>query len=101
VDDFARLDPDTRLILVGDASMAPYELMATDGSIHIEERSGRPSIERLKFLADMFQYCVWLNPAPQRMWNYTRTIMTISDIFPMYELTLDGLDGAIAHLMAK
>jgi len=26
-----RLDPETRFIIVGDASMAPYELMATDG----------------------------------------------------------------------
>ena len=101
IDDFIRLDPETRLILVGDASMAPYELMATDGSIHLEERSGLPSIERLKFLAENFRHCVWLNPAPRRMWNYTRTIMVIRDIFPMFELTLDGLDGAIAQLMAS
>jgi len=99
IDDLVRLDPDTRLILVGDASMAPYELMATDGSIHIEERSGQPSIERLKFLSETFPYCVWLNPAPRRMWNYTRTITVIRDIFPMFELTLDGLDEAIARLM--
>jgi hypothetical protein len=101
VDEFIRVDPETRLILVGDASMAPYELMATDGSIHIEERSGRPSIERLKFLADTFPFCVWLNPVPRRMWNYTRTIMVMQDIFPMFELTLDGLDKAIARLMAQ
>ena len=36
--------------------MAPYELMARDGSIHIEERSGQPSIERLKFLAETFTH---------------------------------------------
>jgi uncharacterized protein with von Willebrand factor type A (vWA) domain len=101
VDEFVRLDPDTRLILVGDASMAPYELMATDGSIHIEERSGRPSIERLRFIAETLPYNVWLNPAPRRMWNYTRSIMAIQDIFPMFELTLDGLDQAIACLMGK
>ena len=39
VDELMRRDPETRVIIVGDASMAPYELMATDGSIHIEERS--------------------------------------------------------------
>jgi uncharacterized protein with von Willebrand factor type A (vWA) domain len=33
VEEFTRLDPETRLVIVGDASMAPYELMATDGSI--------------------------------------------------------------------
>lgn len=101
IDDLVRLDPETRLILVGDASMAPYELMATDGSIHIEERSGHPSVKRLQFLASTFSHCVWLNPVPERMWDYTRTITVIRDIFPMFELTLDGLDGAITRLMEK
>lgn len=101
VDDFMRLDPDTRLIFVGDASMAPYELMASDGSIYLRERSGKPSHERLKFLAETFPYSVWLNPVPSRMWNYTRTIMFIRQIFPMFELSIDGLEKAVAHLMAK
>ncbi len=101
VDDFVRFDPETRLILVGDASMGPYELMAADGSIHVEERSARPSIERLRFLAETFSRCVWLNPVPARMWGYTRTIQMISRIFPMFELSIDGLEGAVSHLMAK
>ncbi len=101
VDDFTRFDPETRFILVGDASMAPYELMATDGSIHVEERSGLPSIERLKFIATLFPHAVWLNPVMSPHWRYTRTITIIGDIFPMFELSLDGLEKAIAHLMAK
>jgi len=101
IDEFTRFDPETRLILVGDASMAPYELMASDGSIHIEERSGKPSLHRLQFLAETFPHCVWLNPVPERIWNYTRSITLIRDIFPMFELTLDGLDEAITRLMAK
>ncbi|MCG8563663.1 MAG: hypothetical protein MI747_01125 [Desulfobacterales bacterium] len=101
VGEFSRLDPDTRLIIVGDASMAPYELMAHDGSIHISERSGRPSIEQLRFLADTFPHAVWLNPVSESMWGYTHTIMTISSIFPMFELSLDGLEGAVTELMKK
>jgi uncharacterized protein len=101
LDDFTRLDPDTRLIMVGDASMAPYELMATDGSIHIEERSGRPSIERLRQLTELFRHSVWLNPKPAAEWGWTRTIGHIQNIFPMFELTLDGLDNAVSHLMSK
>lgn len=81
--------------------MAPYELMATDGSIHIEERSGLPSIDRLNLLAQTFQRCVWLNPTAYRLWSLTRTIGVISSIFPMFELTLDGLDRAVTHLMSK
>jgi hypothetical protein len=101
IEEFIRLDPQTRFIMVGDASMAPYELMSTDGSIHIEERSGVPSLECLKYLAETFPHCVWLNPVPASMWNYTRTISVISEIFPMFELTLDGLEQAVTRLMAK
>lgn len=101
VDEFVRMDPDSRLIMIGDASMAPYELMANDGSIYITERSGKPSLERLKNLAETFPHCVWLNPVPKGMWHYTRTIMMIKNIFPMFELTIDGLEEAVTHLMAK
>jgi len=99
--EFSRLDPDTRLIVLGDASMAPYELMAHDGSIHITERSGRPSLEQLNFLAKTFPHTVWLNPVSESMWGYTHSIMTIAQIFPMYELSLDGLEKAVEKLMAK
>jgi uncharacterized protein with von Willebrand factor type A (vWA) domain len=101
VEEFASWDPDTRLIVVGDASMAPYELMATDGSIHIEERSGLPSIDRLNLLTKMFPRSVWLNPTPFRLWQMTRTIGIIANIFPMFELTLEGLDKAVTSLMRR
>ena len=101
VEDFISFDPQTRLIMVGDGSMAPYELMAADGSIHVEERSGKPSIEQLKFLARTFPHCVWMNPVFSQKWNQTPTITTIGQIFPMFELTLDGLEQAVNHLMAK
>ena len=100
IEAFAALDPETRFFIVGDASMAPYELMATDGSIHLEERSGRPSIECLKFLAQNFPHIVWLNPVPSRTWKYIPTINTIAQIVPMYELTIDGLEKAVAYQMS-
>ena len=101
VEELVRLDPETRFIAVGDASMAPYELMATDGSIHIEERSGRPSYERLQFIAETFPRAIWLNPKLAVEWPYTRTINVIREIFPMFELTLDGLEKAVTHMMGK
>lgn len=101
VDEFVKIDPETRFIIVGDASMAPYEIMATDGSIHIEERSGKPSIERLQFLSRTFRHSAWLNPKPADEWPYTRTINVIRQIFPMFEITLDGLDKMATHLMSK
>jgi len=101
VDEFIKIDPETRFIIVGDASMAPYEIMATDGSIHIEERSGRPSIERLQLLSRTFRHSAWLNPKPSDEWPYTRTVNVIRQIFPMFEITLDGLEKMVAHLMSK
>lgn len=101
IDEFVRNDPETRLIIVGDASMAPYELMVADGSIYAFEKSGRPSIERLKFLAETFNHCAWLNPVSRRNWDYTHTIKVIGSIVPMYELSLDGLEKAITHLMQR
>lgn len=101
VEEFIKFDPETRLIFIGDASMAPYELMASDGSIYIHERSGKPSLERLKLLAKQFPHSVWLNPVPQSMWNYTHTISVLYSIFPMFELTIDGLESAISYLMKK
>ncbi len=101
VTDFATWDLETRLVIVGDASMAPYELMATDGSIYIDERSGRPSIDQLNLLGKLFRHAVWLNPTPLRLWPMTRTIGIVSQIFPMYELTLEGLDAAVQYLMRR
>jgi hypothetical protein len=101
VDDLVRLDPETRFIIVGDASMAPYELMATDGSIYIDERSGKPSYERLRFIAKTFPHSVWINPKLVEEWVYTGTIQPIREIFPMFELTLDGLEKAVGSMMRK
>jgi uncharacterized protein with von Willebrand factor type A (vWA) domain len=101
VDDLARLDPQTRFIVVGDASMAPYELMAVEGSIHIEERTWKSSRERLTTIAKTFPRAVWLNPVPVQEWQYVHTVKVIASIFPMFELTLSGLENAVTHLMRK
>lgn len=101
VNELAHLDPETRIIIVGDASMSPYELMAANGSIHIEEQSGRPSYERLQFIVKTFPYSIWLNPKPADEWPYTSTITIIQEISPMFELTLDGLEKAVSYMMQK
>ncbi|MFH0783352.1 MAG: hypothetical protein V2B20_15565 [Pseudomonadota bacterium] len=101
IKDFVRLDPDTRLIIVGDASMAPYELMSTDGSIYAFERSGKPSIEQLRFLAETFSRAIWLNPIDENHWQYTHSLNVIRSVFPMYELSLDGLEKGVRYLMGR
>ncbi len=100
--DFTRFDPETRLIIVGDASMAPYELMNQNGAIYyMNQRYVQPSIEYLQILGKTFRHSVWLNPVPQADWDYTWTIKSIAKVFPMFELSLDGLEKAVRHLIAR
>jgi uncharacterized protein with von Willebrand factor type A (vWA) domain len=100
IEDFTRRDPETRIIFVGDASMAPYEL-TSPGAISIDQRVAMPSINRLTFLARTFRHAVWLNPRSENLWRSTWTVSTIGGIFPMFELSLNGLDKAVTHLMSR
>jgi uncharacterized protein with von Willebrand factor type A (vWA) domain len=101
VDEFPRKDPDTRIIVVGDASMAPYELSYSNGSVYVGESDPLPSIERIKFIAKTFRHIAWLNPVPALYWDNTLTIQNIREFFPMFELTLDGLEKAVKHLVSR
>jgi len=101
IEEFTRRDPETRLIIVGDAAMANYELMGVNGAIYVGQKDSQSSEERLKFLARTFRHAVWLNPQTESSWGYTWTICAIGKIFPMFELTLDGLDNAVQHLMKR
>ena len=98
------LTPDYKVILLGDASMAPSELTMPGGSIDWSYNSNEPGIIWLRRIAEHFSHAVWLNPIPEPYWdratgNYT--ISAIRDIFPMFELTVEGLDGAIKKLKVR
>ncbi len=101
VDEFVRLDPETRLVIVGDASMAPYELAYVNGSIYLEQHEGRASMDYLHFLAKTFSHSIWINPMQEFEWDGTWTVRAIRQVFPMFELTLDGLEKAVLHLMSR
>jgi hypothetical protein len=101
IDELVRFDRETRFVIVGDASMAPFELTSQNGSIYYEEQSGKPSVERLHFIAKAFPHAIWLNPVPACEWKHTYTIGVIRQIFPMFELTLDGLEKAVTHMRRK
>lgn len=92
-------DNDYKLILVGDAEMAPSELTWRNGAIDYWYHNDTPGIVWLQRIRDKFKDSVWLNPLPARSWDYVHTIRLIRDIFPMFELTLEGLDDGVRHLM--
>jgi len=91
------LTPKHRLLFVGDASMAPYELFSTYGW-----PASRDQLAGIDWLRRFRQRCrasVWLNPDPQRYWRHP-TVSAIGEVFPMYELTLDGIRDAVKTLRA-
>jgi uncharacterized protein with von Willebrand factor type A (vWA) domain len=97
---------DYRLIVVGDASMAPLELTAAGGAIDIGYENREPGIIWIDRLAKHFRHAVWINPVPKKSWdaskNYrAQTISMIRTIIPMYELTLDGLTEAVKKLKSR
>ncbi len=92
-------DNDYKLILIGDAEMAPSELTWVNGAIDYWYHNDTPGLAWLQRLRDKFKDSIWMNPLPRRSWGYVQTARMIGGIFPMFELTLDGLDEGVKFLM--
>jgi uncharacterized protein with von Willebrand factor type A (vWA) domain len=89
---------DYKVIFVGDASMSPYEIAAPGGSVeHFNDEAGSVWMQRL---LDTYPSCVWLNPVPEREWDFTESIRMMRQMLGerMYPLTLEGLDAAMREL---
>jgi uncharacterized protein len=89
---------DYKVIYVGDASMSPYEIVYPGGSVeHWNEEAGQVWLQRM---LDQFEHSIWLNPVPERHWEYTPSIKMLKQIMAdrMFPLTLDGLDKAMKEL---
>jgi len=92
---------DYKLVLVGDASMSPYEISHPGGSVeHNNEDAGAVWMQRL---TNTYPAAVWLNPLPVSQWGYSPSIRMIGGLMNdrMYPLTLAGLDEAMRELNRK
>jgi hypothetical protein len=94
---FRRFDRETRLVLVGDAHMYPGELTAPFGAIDWTERNEHPGVTYLERLRDHFRRVAWLNPMPERSWS-APSIRIVRRLFPMYPLTVEGVEGLARDL---
>ncbi|MBT3984108.1 MAG: VWA domain-containing protein [Bacteriovoracaceae bacterium] len=99
---------ETRVVIVGDACMAPYELFSMNGETYhyystlqmLKKPNTSPvSIDRWQQFKSKFPKTVWLNPEDPVSWEHP-TIKAIDDIFEMFPLTLSGIDKAIKSLKA-
>lgn len=95
---FGSSDRDEMLLVVGDALMHPAELLAPNGASWYFQRNPRPGIEYLRDVARHFPRSIWLNPEHQSYWNQP-TPRLIRELFPMFPLTLDGLEQAVRRLI--
>jgi uncharacterized protein with von Willebrand factor type A (vWA) domain len=90
---------DYKVVFVGDASMSPYEIVSVGGSVeHFNDEPGALWMERV---TRTYPACVWLNPVPEKEWDFTHSIDVMRQLMAgrMYPLTLDGLDRAMRELV--
>lgn len=89
---------DYKVVIVGDASMSPYEIMQPGGSVeHWNEDSGEAWLRRLR---ETYDKCIWINPVPEDEWQYTQSISMTNRLMEgkMYPLTLRGLEEGMGYL---
>jgi len=89
---------DYKVIFIGDASMAPYEISHSGGSVeHMNDEPGYVWMQRLKAV---FDKVIWLNPVSDQYWDYTHSIGMVKQLLEdeMYPLTLNGLESGIKSL---
>lgn len=91
---FAETDRKYKLILVGDALMAPWELMSVSGW---QEDEGVEGVMWMMRLREHYPSAAWLNPEQPSSW-WQSTIDVLRRIFPMHPLTLEGLGDAVQQL---
>lgn len=89
---------DYKLIFVGDATMSPYEIAYAGGSVeHWNEEPGQVWMQRI---LDIYSKAVWLNPVPEKYWEYTPSVQMMKQLMTdrMYPLTMGGLENAMKEL---
>ena len=89
---------DYKVIFVGDATMAPYEITHAGGSIeHYNEEAGAVWLQRI---TEAFEHFVWLNPTPKEYWQHSYSIEIVKELVEdrMFPLSIKGLEEAMALL---
>ena len=89
---------DYKIIFIGDATMAPYEITNPGGSIeHWNEEAGALWVKRL---VDVYEKVIWLNPVPEEHWEYSASVELTRSLIEdnMFPLTLRGLEESMAYL---
>ncbi|MCT8160750.1 vWA domain-containing protein [Pseudoruegeria sp. SHC-113] len=90
--------PDYKCIFVGDASMSPYEIAYPGGANeHWNAEAGQVWLQRAR---EQWPHNLWINPLPEKYWDYTHSVQMIREIFEdqMVPMTLDGIERGMKAL---
>ena len=95
---FNKYHRDYKVVFVGDATMAPYEITHAGGSV--EHWNEEPGVVWMGRFLDNYDRMVWINPTPQETWEYSTSVGMTRDLLDgqMYPLTIRGLEEGMAYL---
>jgi uncharacterized protein with von Willebrand factor type A (vWA) domain len=88
-----------KLMIVGDAAMHPSELTSARGNINPRMESNTTGLAWLNRLQRHFNRSIWMNPDPPASWATSSTCRTVSTLFPMFHLSVDGIEAAVKGLV--
>ena len=95
-------DSSYKVIIVGDAAMNPYELRERRYNWG-EGTYGPSGLEWLDKFRTQYPHLIWLNPEPMpaspSYWGQTH--YQLGQIFPMYDLSAEGLETGMKRLMVR
>ena len=89
---------DYKVVFVGDATMAPYEITHAGGSV--EHWNDEPGALWMNRFMDSYDKLVWINPTPRETWDYSTSVSMTRELVDdqMYPLTISGLEGGMGYL---
>jgi uncharacterized protein with von Willebrand factor type A (vWA) domain len=88
-----------KLMIVGDAAMHPTELTSPRGNINPRAETETSGLAWLKRIENHFRRTVWLNPDRPEEWAMSQTCRQISALFPMYPLSVRGIEQGVQSLV--
>jgi uncharacterized protein with von Willebrand factor type A (vWA) domain len=89
---------DYKVVFVGDATMAPYEITHAGGSVeHWNEEPGTLWMSRF---TELYDRIAWINPTPQETWEYSSSVAMTQELVKgnMFPLTVRGLEDGMQYL---
>lgn len=97
----SNIPSDYKVIFVGDAQMDPFELL---GGYYGRKPDGpQCGLDWLCAFKERYRHCIWLNPSDRPTWgpHWTKSYDTIGETFPMFPLTVEGLEEGMKKLLAR